>query len=98
MDFVVSHNGGSAGDGNLRWGGQNGYFLISTSSLRPAATSGMFYNREFIGYPSTPSTTLGVWVGTCGVDPSGKIYTSSSMAAGSNSHDKYHFSGTWRVS
>ena len=98
IDFTVSHNGGSAGDGNLRWGGQNGYFLISTSSLRPAATSGMFYNREFIGYPSTPSTTLGVWVGTCGVDPSGKIYTSSSMAAGSNSHDKYHFSGTWRVS
>ena len=97
MDFVVSNNGGSQNGTNLRWGGQNGYFTITDSSLRPVATAGMFYNREFINYPGTPTTTLGVWVGTCGVDPSGKIYTSSSMIAGNNATDKYHFSGTWRI-
>ncbi len=98
MDFVVSNNGGTQNGTNLRWGGQNGYFTITDSSLRPVATAGMFYNREYIAYPGgSPSTTLGVWVGTCGVDPSGKIYTSSSMIAGNNSYDKYHFSGTWRV-
>ena len=100
VDFNVYHNGGTAGDTNLRWGGQNGYFTINDTSLRPVATSGIFYNRRYFDLaPGNTTGTLGVWVGTCGVTPNGEIYTSSSMAAGSASgYGVYYFSGTWRVS
>ena len=100
VDFNVYHNGGTAGDTNLRWGGQNGYFTINDTSLRPAATAGIFYNRRYFDLaPGNTTGTLGVWVGTCGVTPNGEIYTSSSMAAGSASgYGVYYFSGTWRVS
>ena len=99
VDFNVYHNGGSVGDTNLRWGGQNGYFTINDTSLRPVATSGIFYNRRYFDAPPGNVTgTLGVWVGTCGVTPGGEIYTSSAMAAGlSGGYGVYYFSGTWRV-
>ena len=98
VDFNVYHNGGSSGDTNLRWGGQNGYFTINDTSLRPAATAGIFYNRRYFDLPSGNVTgTLGVWVGTCGVTAGGEIYTSSAMAAGPGSYGIYYFSGSWRV-
>ena len=65
VDFNVYHNGGTSGDTNLRWGGQNGYFTINDTSLRPAATAGIFYNRRYFDLPPGNVTgTLGVWVGT----------------------------------
>tara|TARA_B100001029_G_scaffold132266_1_gene111136 strand:+ start:1790 stop:2302 length:513 start_codon:yes stop_codon:yes gene_type:complete len=98
VDFNVYHNGGTSGDTNLRWGGQNGYFTINDTSLRPAATAGIFYNRRYFDIPSGNVTgTLGVWVGTCGVTAGGEIYTSSAMAAGPGSYGIYYFSGSWRV-
>ena len=98
VDFNVYHNGGTSGDTNLRWGGQNGYFTINDTSLRPAATAGCFYNRRYFdNLPGNVTGTLGVWVGTCGVTPGGEIYTSSAMAAGPGSYGVYYFSGSWRV-
>ena len=98
VDFNVYHNGGTSGDTNLRWGGQNGYFTINDTSLRPAATAGIFYNRRYFdNLPGNVTGTLGVWVGTCGVTPGGEIYTSSAMAAGPGSYGIYYFSGSWRV-
>jgi len=98
VDFNVYHNGGTAGDTNLRWGGQNGYFTINDTSLRPVATAGIFYNRRYFDLaPGNSTGTLGVWVGTCGVTPGGEIYTSSAMASGPGSYGVYYFSGTWRV-
>ena len=99
VDFNVYHNGGTDGDTNLRWGGQNGYFTINDTSLRPVATAGIFYNRRYFDLaPGNTTGTLGVWVGTCGVTPNGEIYTSSSMAAGvASGYGVYYFSGSWRV-
>ena len=60
VDFNVYHNGGTAGDTNLRWGGQNGYFTINDTSLRPVATSGIFYNRRYFDLaPGNTTGTLG---------------------------------------
>ena len=35
VDFSIQHNGGSAGDTNLRWGGQTQHLTINDSSLYP---------------------------------------------------------------
>ena len=99
VDFNVYHNGGTDGDTNLRWGGQNGYFTINDTSLRPVATAGIFYNRRYFDLaPGNTTGTLRVWVGTCGVTPNGEIYTSSSMAAGlASGYGVYYFSVSWRI-
>ena len=42
VDFNVYHNGGTSGDTNLRWGGQNGYFTINDFNTHKHLLRGYF--------------------------------------------------------
>jgi len=98
VDFSIQHNGGSAGDTNLRWGGQTQHLTINDSSLYPVVDSQIHWDRRFYDLPPGNLTnTQGIWNGSAAVTASGGIYNFTGLAAGPGQYGKYYFSGSWRV-
>ena len=104
VDFSIQHNGGSAGDTNLRWGGQTQHLTINDSSLYPVVDSQIHWDRRFYDLPAGNLTnTQGIWNGSAAVTASGGIYNFTGLAAGPGTQGNgkpygiYYFSGSWRV-
>jgi len=98
VDFSIQHNGGTAGDTNLRWGGQTQHLTINDSSLHPVVDSTIHWDRRFFDLlPGNITSTQGIWNGSAAVTPAGGIYNFTGLAAGSGQYAKYYFSGSWRV-
>ena len=104
VEFSNQHNGGSAGDTNLRWGGQTQHLTINDSSLYPVVDSQIHWDRRFYDLPAGNLTnTQGIWNGSAAVTASGGIYNFTGLAAGPGTQGNgkpygiYYFSGRWRV-